>query len=228
MPYKERDFADNRPTCPNSPIWRQPGGSSAGIRFMIMGLVGVPHHQSHDHQREEDQPRGLRVSGKLTSMSRPPSGRACAVSVASWALAMAWTMARPSPCPLAWRIRSLPSCWNGWNRRGTARRRRRPRPRPRCCAAAQRQCGHRRYRRNRPAVHPRGRSPVLPAGAADWLLRLTPAAAFAIQQTVPRYPQVSNTYVPFFGYYPLAPCARPAVAPAARRLSDKSRQGFPG
>ncbi len=32
-----RGSADNRPTCPNSPIWRQPGGSSAGMRFMIMG-----------------------------------------------------------------------------------------------------------------------------------------------------------------------------------------------
>ena len=26
--------------------------------------------------------------------------------------------------------------------------------------------------------------PVLPAGAADWLLRITPAAAFAIQQSM--------------------------------------------
>ena len=26
--------------------------------------------------------------------------------------------------------------------------------------------------------------PVLPAGAADWLLRVTPAAGFAIQQNV--------------------------------------------
>jgi len=34
--------------------------------------------------------------------------------------------------------------------------------------------------------------PVLPASAADWLLRVTPAAAFAIQQTIPRYPQVSG------------------------------------
>jgi ABC-type transport system involved in multi-copper enzyme maturation permease subunit len=48
---------------------------------------------------------------------------------------------------------------------------------------------------------------VLPAGAADWLLRLTPAAGFAIQQYVPAYPQVNNLYTPQAGYYPLAPWA---------------------
>jgi ABC-type transport system involved in multi-copper enzyme maturation permease subunit len=52
---------------------------------------------------------------------------------------------------------------------------------------------------------------VLPAGAADWLLRITPAAAFAVQQTQPQYPQVSNVYTPAFGYYPLAPWAGLAV-----------------
>ncbi len=46
---------------------------------------------------------------------------------------------------------------------------------------------------------------VLPTGAADWLLRLTPAAAFAIQQTMPAYPQVSAAYTPGNGYFPLAP-----------------------
>jgi ABC-type transport system involved in multi-copper enzyme maturation permease subunit len=54
-------------------------------------------------------------------------------------------------------------------------------------------------------------TPVLPAAAADWLLRVTPAAAFAIQGTAPRYAQVSATYLPFFGYYPLAPWAGLAV-----------------
>jgi hypothetical protein len=54
-------------------------------------------------------------------------------------------------------------------------------------------------------------TPLLPAAAADWLLRVTPAAAFAIQGTAPRYPQVSATYLPFFGYYPLAPWAGFAV-----------------
>ncbi len=49
--------------------------------------------------------------------------------------------------------------------------------------------------------------PVLPATAADWLLRVTPAAAFAVQQTVPRYPQVSASYTPGDGYFPLPPWA---------------------
>jgi len=60
---------------------------------------------------------------------------------------------------------------------------------------------------------------VLPAGAAQWLLRLTPAAAFAIQQSAPQYPQVSNIYTPVNGYFPLPPwtgfavlCAWAAVA----------------
>jgi ABC-type transport system involved in multi-copper enzyme maturation permease subunit len=52
---------------------------------------------------------------------------------------------------------------------------------------------------------------VLPEGAADWLLRLTPAAAFAIQQTTPAYPQVSAPYTPGNGYFPLAPWAGFAV-----------------
>ena len=46
---------------------------------------------------------------------------------------------------------------------------------------------------------------VLPAGPSQWLLRIAPAAAFAVQQSVPQYPQVSNVYTPPFGYYPLAP-----------------------
>jgi ABC-type transport system involved in multi-copper enzyme maturation permease subunit len=53
--------------------------------------------------------------------------------------------------------------------------------------------------------------PVLPAGAADWLLRVTPAAGFAIKQVIPRYPQVGATYAPFTGYFPLAPWAGFAV-----------------
>ena len=52
---------------------------------------------------------------------------------------------------------------------------------------------------------------VLPAAAADWLLRLTPAAAFAIQQTTPAYPQVSAPYTPGNGFFPLAPWAGLAV-----------------
>jgi ABC-type transport system involved in multi-copper enzyme maturation permease subunit len=52
---------------------------------------------------------------------------------------------------------------------------------------------------------------VLPAGVADWLLRVTPAAAFAVQQTTPRYPQVSAPYTPGNGYFPLPPWAGFAV-----------------
>jgi ABC-type transport system involved in multi-copper enzyme maturation permease subunit len=46
---------------------------------------------------------------------------------------------------------------------------------------------------------------VLPTGAARWLLRITPAAAFAMQQSAPEYPQVSSLYTPVEGYFPLAP-----------------------
>jgi hypothetical protein len=54
-------------------------------------------------------------------------------------------------------------------------------------------------------------TPVLPAAVADWVLRVTPTAAFAIEQTIPRYPQVANTYYPSFGFFPLAPLAGFAV-----------------
>jgi ABC-type transport system involved in multi-copper enzyme maturation permease subunit len=54
-------------------------------------------------------------------------------------------------------------------------------------------------------------TPLLPAAASGWLLRVTPAAAFAVQSTSVRYPQVSNVYLPFFGYYPLGPWAGFAV-----------------
>jgi len=52
---------------------------------------------------------------------------------------------------------------------------------------------------------------ILPTGAAEWLLRITPAAAFAIQQTVPAYSQVKAQYTPSTGYFPLAPWAGFAV-----------------
>ncbi len=52
---------------------------------------------------------------------------------------------------------------------------------------------------------------VLRGTAADWLLRVTPAAAFAVQQVLPAYPQVSNTYTAQYGYYPLPPWAGLAV-----------------
>ena len=52
---------------------------------------------------------------------------------------------------------------------------------------------------------------VLPAGAAEWLLRVTPAAAFAVQQGYPRYSQLAADYTPAGGYYPLSPWAGFAV-----------------
>ena len=54
-------------------------------------------------------------------------------------------------------------------------------------------------------------APVLPGGIAAWLLRVTPAAGFAVLQSVPQYPQVAGQYSPFNGYYPLAPWAGFAV-----------------
>jgi ABC-type transport system involved in multi-copper enzyme maturation permease subunit len=55
---------------------------------------------------------------------------------------------------------------------------------------------------------------VLPAGTSQWLLRLTPAAGFAVQQSLQEYPgyaQVTSAYVPAAGYYPLSPWAGLAV-----------------
>jgi ABC-type transport system involved in multi-copper enzyme maturation permease subunit len=56
--------------------------------------------------------------------------------------------------------------------------------------------------------------PILPAGPAGLVARVTPAAAFAVQQTLIQYPQVSNVYTPSAGYYPLAPWAGFAVLAA--------------
>jgi ABC-type transport system involved in multi-copper enzyme maturation permease subunit len=51
---------------------------------------------------------------------------------------------------------------------------------------------------------------LVPLGVADWLLRVTPAAGFAIQQSLPKWPQVSGVYgLP--QYYPLSPWAGFAV-----------------
>jgi ABC-type transport system involved in multi-copper enzyme maturation permease subunit len=60
---------------------------------------------------------------------------------------------------------------------------------------------------------------VLPAGPSQWLLRVTPAAAFAIQQSQPQYPQVSYAYTPANGYFPLAPWAGFAVLCAYTALA---------
>jgi hypothetical protein len=52
---------------------------------------------------------------------------------------------------------------------------------------------------------------VLPEGPSEWLLRLTPAAAFSVQQTLVEYPHVTNLYAPANGYFPLSPWAGFAV-----------------
>ncbi|MEV2266888.1 ABC transporter permease subunit [Nonomuraea africana] len=54
-------------------------------------------------------------------------------------------------------------------------------------------------------------SSVLPLGAAQWLLRLTPAAGFAIQQSIPEYPHMTGDHAPAGGSYPLPPWAGLAV-----------------
>lgn len=45
--------------------------------------------------------------------------------------------------------------------------------------------------------------PLLSDGLAEWLLRVTPAAGFAVQQTVVEYHQVTAHYAPSAGYFPL-------------------------
>jgi hypothetical protein len=52
---------------------------------------------------------------------------------------------------------------------------------------------------------------LLPVGAEQWLVRLTPAAGFAVQQSIPQYAQVSGNYTPAGGYFPLPPWAGFAV-----------------
>ncbi|MEV6424874.1 hypothetical protein [Streptomyces sp. NPDC051662] len=45
--------------------------------------------------------------------------------------------------------------------------------------------------------------PLLADGPSQWLLRVTPAAGFAAQQTLTEYPQVVAHYAPSAGYFPL-------------------------
>lgn len=52
---------------------------------------------------------------------------------------------------------------------------------------------------------------IFPVGVSAWVLRLTPAAGFAVEQSIPQYPQVSRTYAPAGGYFPLPPWAGFAV-----------------
>jgi hypothetical protein len=53
--------------------------------------------------------------------------------------------------------------------------------------------------------------PFVPPPMAQWLARVTPAAALAVQQTLVRYPHVDSVYTPAYGYYPLPPWAGLAV-----------------
>ncbi|MFE7171870.1 ABC transporter permease subunit [Streptomyces sp. NPDC057616] len=55
---------------------------------------------------------------------------------------------------------------------------------------------------------------AFPLPAAQWLLRVTPAAAFAIQQGVTHYPQVEHNCLPESGCYPLSPWPGLAVLAA--------------
>ncbi|MGH8880497.1 MAG: hypothetical protein ACRD0P_24610, partial [Stackebrandtia sp.] len=48
-------------------------------------------------------------------------------------------------------------------------------------------------------------SSVLPLPVSQWLFRITPAAGFAIQQSIPQYSHVFGYYSPSSGYYPLPP-----------------------
>ncbi|GAA2713069.1 hypothetical protein Apa02nite_091640 [Actinoplanes palleronii] len=54
-------------------------------------------------------------------------------------------------------------------------------------------------------------NPFMPASVANWLTRVTPVAAFAVQQTLVQYPQVASHYTPYQGYYPLVPWVGLAV-----------------
>ncbi len=54
----------------------------------------------------------------------------------------------------------------------------------------------------------------MPVAAARWLLRVTPAAGFAIQQSLPAWQQTAGPHTPQLGYYPLAPWVGIAVTAA--------------
>ena len=57
---------------------------------------------------------------------------------------------------------------------------------------------------------------VLPDSVAEWMLRISPAAAFAVQQSATVYPQVANIYTPAAGYFPLPGWAGFAVLAGGR------------
>ena len=70
--------------------------------------------------------------------------------------------------------------------------------------------GRRKPRAPRAAGHPR-HDQNLPAGADNWLMRVTPTAAFAIQATLPRSNLVTAAYTPANGYFPISPWLSLAV-----------------
>ena len=53
---------------------------------------------------------------------------------------------------------------------------------------------------------------ILPQTAAVWVLRLTPASAFGLQEGTPRYSQVMHACLPYNGCFPLSPWNGFAVA----------------
>jgi ABC-type transport system involved in multi-copper enzyme maturation permease subunit len=55
---------------------------------------------------------------------------------------------------------------------------------------------------------------IVPLGTGDWLLRILPAAGFALQQPYPAYGQVTMLYAPFSGYFPLSALGGLAVLAA--------------
>jgi ABC-type transport system involved in multi-copper enzyme maturation permease subunit len=71
---------------------------------------------------------------------------------------------------------------------------------------------------------------VVPLGVADWLLRITPAAGFAVQGAYPQYGQVTAIYSALSGYYPFGAlaglgvlCAWTAVALAGATVLLRRR-----
>jgi hypothetical protein len=46
---------------------------------------------------------------------------------------------------------------------------------------------------------------ILPPGPASWLLKVSPAAAFGVQQTLPRFSQAPTACLPYSGCFPLSP-----------------------
>lgn len=55
---------------------------------------------------------------------------------------------------------------------------------------------------------------TMPGDPQNWLMRLTPTAAFAVQATLPRFAQVSSAYTIANGYFPITPWVGLAVLAA--------------